>query len=200
MNATLENFGRPKVSDEIIAGYIGNGALMLVRRASDRRRPRTGRRTSHRSLQFSSMYYREHKLDYTYAYEGVLEALKALHQVHDRSRRAVVDALPFLRKAAPFRSLRSTERKSVPRLPTLSDLVRYLARHRIPRGHRHPSPPGLDATMIQFCAAPRRPICSSWEPTGTAGSANGSSRNDARRARGDADLLPVVPLKRDGFG
>ena len=29
-------------------------------------------------------YYREHKLDYTYAYEGVLEALDALHKVHDQ--------------------------------------------------------------------------------------------------------------------
>jgi phosphoglycolate phosphatase len=28
-------------------------------------------------------YYREHKLDYTYAYEGVLEALAALKQLHD---------------------------------------------------------------------------------------------------------------------
>ena len=28
-------------------------------------------------------YYREHKLDFTYAYEGVLEALKALRDLHD---------------------------------------------------------------------------------------------------------------------
>jgi phosphoglycolate phosphatase len=28
-------------------------------------------------------YYREHKLDYTYAYEGVLEALAALRELHD---------------------------------------------------------------------------------------------------------------------
>ena len=34
-------------------------------------------------------YYREHKLDFTYAYEGVLEALAALRTVHDdRARRA----------------------------------------------------------------------------------------------------------------
>src|SRR5208283_1399190 len=30
-------------------------------------------------------YYREHKLDYTYAYDGVLEALAALRSVHDQS-------------------------------------------------------------------------------------------------------------------
>jgi phosphoglycolate phosphatase len=29
-------------------------------------------------------YYREHKLDFTYAYEGVLEALAALKELHDQ--------------------------------------------------------------------------------------------------------------------
>ena len=33
VNATLTHFGRPPLPDEVIAGYIGNGALMLVRRA-----------------------------------------------------------------------------------------------------------------------------------------------------------------------
>jgi phosphoglycolate phosphatase len=85
VNATLENFGRPKLSDEIIAGYIGNGALMLVRRAfstDDGREP--SEELLAEAYKFFLDYYREHKLDYTYAYEGVLEALKALHQVHDQ--------------------------------------------------------------------------------------------------------------------
>ncbi len=33
VNATLAHIARPPLPDEIIAGYIGNGALMLVRRA-----------------------------------------------------------------------------------------------------------------------------------------------------------------------
>ncbi len=33
---------------------------------------------------FFLQYYRDHKLDFTYAYEGVLEALKALKQLHDQ--------------------------------------------------------------------------------------------------------------------
>ena len=36
------------------------------------------------SYKFFLDYYREHKLDYTYAYDGVLEALDALHKVHDQ--------------------------------------------------------------------------------------------------------------------
>jgi phosphoglycolate phosphatase len=32
---------------------------------------------------FFLQYYREHKLDFTYAYDGVLDALKALHELHD---------------------------------------------------------------------------------------------------------------------
>jgi phosphoglycolate phosphatase len=85
VNATLEKFGRPHLSDETIASYIGNGVLVLVRRAfaTD-----DGEEPSEKLLvdahKFFLDYYREHKLDYTYAYEGVLEALDALHKVHDQ--------------------------------------------------------------------------------------------------------------------
>src|SRR5580700_9702087 len=85
VNATLEEFGRQHLSDETIASYIGNGVLVLVRRAfaTD-----DGEEPSDKLLaeahKFFLDYYREHKLDYTYAYEGVLEALRALHQVHDQ--------------------------------------------------------------------------------------------------------------------
>ena len=85
VNATLENFGRPYLTDEIIARYIGNGALMLVRRAfaaDDGKEP--GEELLAEAYKFFLDYYREHKLDYTYAYEGVLEALDALHRVHDQ--------------------------------------------------------------------------------------------------------------------
>ncbi|MGA7859992.1 MAG: HAD-IA family hydrolase, partial [Terracidiphilus sp.] len=37
-----------------------------------------------RAYPFFLDYYREHKLDYTYAYDGVLEALAALRTVHDQ--------------------------------------------------------------------------------------------------------------------
>ena len=78
-------FGRPHLSDEIIASYIGNGALMLVRRALRQTTAKSqARNFSAEAYKFFLDYYREHKLDYTYAYEGVLEALDALHKVHDQ--------------------------------------------------------------------------------------------------------------------
>jgi phosphoglycolate phosphatase len=95
VNATLAHFEMPHLADEIIAGYIGDGALTLMRRAlaTD-----TGSEPSEEMLSkayaFFLDYYREHKLDYTYAYEGVLEALAALRSVHDR-RNAHSDAQPY---------------------------------------------------------------------------------------------------------
>jgi len=86
VNATLEQFGRPHLLDETIAGYIGNGALMLVRRAfaaDDGKEP--GEELLADAYKFFLDYYRQHKLDYTYAYEGVLEALDALQKVHDQA-------------------------------------------------------------------------------------------------------------------
>ena len=70
--------------DTTIAGYIGNGALLLVRRAfaaDDGVEPDED--TLAKGYAFFLDYYREHKLDYTYAYDGVLEALAALRTMHE---------------------------------------------------------------------------------------------------------------------
>ena len=58
---------------------------MLIRRAfaaDDGHEP--GEELLAEAYKYFLDYYREHKLDYTYAYEGVLEALDALHKVHDQ--------------------------------------------------------------------------------------------------------------------
>ena len=58
---------------------------MLVRRAfatDDGKEP--GEEFLAEAYKFFLDYYREHKLDYTYAYDGVLEALDALHKLHDQ--------------------------------------------------------------------------------------------------------------------
>jgi phosphoglycolate phosphatase len=85
VNATLAHFDLPPLQDEVVASYIGNGAVMLVRRAlaADNRDPADEEFLS-RAYAFFLDYYREHKLDYTYAYDGVLEALAALRTVHDQ--------------------------------------------------------------------------------------------------------------------
>jgi phosphoglycolate phosphatase len=79
VNATLAHFGLKHLEDTEIAGFIGDGALMLIRRALAREH---GSEVSEEFLQtayaFFLDYYRAHKLDFTYAYDGVLEALQAL--------------------------------------------------------------------------------------------------------------------------
>jgi phosphoglycolate phosphatase len=84
VNATLAQFGRPPLTDETIAGYIGNGALMLVRRAFATASVPIDDALLTKAHDYFLAYYREHKLDYTYAYDGVLEALEALRTVHDQ--------------------------------------------------------------------------------------------------------------------
>ena len=91
VNATLTHFGRPPLPDATIAGYIGNGALLLVRRAfaaDDGIEP--DEETLAKGYAFFLDYYREHKLDYTYAYEGVLRRskLSATCTTSSTSRRA----------------------------------------------------------------------------------------------------------------
>src|SRR5580698_9535708 len=91
VNATLHQFGHPPLKDTEIAGFIGDGALMLVRRAFakayggpvDEEFVQTGYR-------FFLDYYRAHKLDFTYAYEGALESLQALRALHDQPRAMAV--------------------------------------------------------------------------------------------------------------
>ena len=82
VNATLAHFGLKHLEDAQIAGFIGDGALMLVRRALAFEH---GSPVSEEFLQtayaFFLDYYRAHKLDFTYAYEGVLEALQALKEL-----------------------------------------------------------------------------------------------------------------------
>jgi phosphoglycolate phosphatase len=84
VNATLRQFGRDPLADEVVASYIGNGALTLVRRAFEGKGAPMDEAFLAQAYAFFLDYYREHKLDYTYAYEGVLQALDALHKVHDQ--------------------------------------------------------------------------------------------------------------------
>jgi len=87
VNATLAEFGYSPLADPAIAGFVGNGAPMLMRRslALAGKTPigSIDEEQFAKAYQFFLQYYREHKLDFTYAYAGVLEALKALHALHD---------------------------------------------------------------------------------------------------------------------
>ncbi|WP_158748835.1 HAD family hydrolase [Acidobacterium sp. S8] len=75
INAMLTEFGRQPLPEEIIAEYIGDGANMLVRRALG---DPADEPLIDSALNSFLNHYRIHKLDYTYVYEGVFEALEAL--------------------------------------------------------------------------------------------------------------------------
>jgi phosphoglycolate phosphatase len=84
VNAMLVQMHRKPLPEEIIATYIGDGAGMLVRRAlGDPDDVSLVEEGLNRFL----AYYREHKLDHTYVYPGVLDALDSLRSMPDGSPR-----------------------------------------------------------------------------------------------------------------
>jgi phosphoglycolate phosphatase len=84
VNATLSHYGRAPLKDTVIGGFIGDGALMLVRRAfAETSSDPVNEDFLATAYDFFLDYYRAHKLDFTYAYTGVLEALAALRNLHE---------------------------------------------------------------------------------------------------------------------
>ena len=76
VNATLRHMKRPELPDDVIASYVGDGAPALIGRAlgseaEDEKLVRSG-------LEYFLGYYREHKLDHTHLYDGILETLATL--------------------------------------------------------------------------------------------------------------------------
>ena len=80
INAMLKHYGKKELPHEVIASYIGDGAPMLVRRS-------LGDPDDENFLQDAVLYfmswYREHKLDNTYVYDGVKESLDAIRKSRD---------------------------------------------------------------------------------------------------------------------
>ncbi len=73
VNAMLRQYGRNELPLQVIKTYIGDGAPMLVRRALGD--PKDEAFLQEALLYFLN-YYREHKLDSTYAYEGIAQSLE----------------------------------------------------------------------------------------------------------------------------
>ena len=82
INATLRNYDRPELPPDRIAQYIGDGAPTLVRRSlgfkDDHALEPKDEEFIEDALVFFLEYYRDHKLDHTYVYEGVIEALQKI--------------------------------------------------------------------------------------------------------------------------
>ncbi len=79
INAMLSHFGKPSLPENVIASYIGDGASMLVRRAfGDPEGDLHDEAFVNEALTFFLDFYRIHKLDFTYVYPGVMEALETI--------------------------------------------------------------------------------------------------------------------------
>ena len=98
VNAMLEHLGRPTLPHPVIGSYIGDGAAMLVRRAlgdpGDLDGGGGGQVLLHEALGFFIRYYREHKLDNTKLYPGVMQALREIRARAPRLPMAVLTNKP----------------------------------------------------------------------------------------------------------
>ncbi|MBI5281040.1 MAG: phosphoglycolate phosphatase [Candidatus Solibacter usitatus] len=76
VNATREYIGMTPLPQATVASYVGNGAPVLIRRAMG---PGATETVLEEALAYFLGYYREHMLDHTRPYPGVVEALESLH-------------------------------------------------------------------------------------------------------------------------
>ena len=113
VNAMLQFLGKPPLASQVIASFIGDGAATLVRRAiasadTGQASPAATGTPEADAMQTPSLpdarfqaayayflgYYREHKLDNTRVYEGVLPALESLRAQAPRLPMAVLTNKP----------------------------------------------------------------------------------------------------------
>jgi phosphoglycolate phosphatase len=104
VNAALDHVGQPKLPNQLIVTYVGDGAAMLVRRALgdpsdlDALDPTNTAADAlfHRAFDHFLTYYRAHKLDHTRTYPGVLEALTEIRARHPHLPMAVLTNKPVI--------------------------------------------------------------------------------------------------------
>ncbi|GIU76488.1 MAG: phosphoglycolate phosphatase 1 [Bryobacteraceae bacterium] len=77
VNASRAYMGLPPLPHDLVASYVGNGAPVLIRRAMG---PEATEEQVQEALSFFLSYYREHMLDHTRPYPGVVETLEKLQR------------------------------------------------------------------------------------------------------------------------
>ncbi len=87
INAALAHVGRSPLSKRVITSFIGDGAPLLVRRALHAEKFSNAVHRSNEdealfevAYSFFLDYYREHQLDHTHPYAGVVDALQLIRQ------------------------------------------------------------------------------------------------------------------------
>jgi phosphoglycolate phosphatase len=81
VNAMLAQLGRPRLPEPVIASYIGDGASLLVRRAlGDPEGDVHDEEFVADALARFLELYKQHMLDTTYVYPGVMESLAAIRE------------------------------------------------------------------------------------------------------------------------
>jgi phosphoglycolate phosphatase len=100
VNATLRHLSRPELPGEVIASYVGDGAPMLIRRALGD--PEDQAQVD-AALAFFMAYYREHKLDHTHVYDGIMDMLRAVQNGANGSPRSM--AVLSNKPVAPSRAI-----------------------------------------------------------------------------------------------
>ena len=95
INAMLVHLGKPELPHAVLLGYIGDGATMLVRRAlGDPEGDVHDEEYVNEALEFFLATYRVHKLDFTYVYDGVAEALASIREAWPGIAMAVLTNKP----------------------------------------------------------------------------------------------------------
>jgi phosphoglycolate phosphatase len=87
VNAMLRHFGRKELPLEVIDTYIGDGAPMLIRRALG---DPAHAQALQEALNYFLLYYRDHKLDNTRPYDGIVEMLREAETCDGISRHMAV--------------------------------------------------------------------------------------------------------------
>lgn len=78
-NVALKQFGYPEHTEETYKTYVGNGIYKLIERAV----PEEVRKNQDKVLETKAVfdaYYKEHSLDFTKPYEGIVELLQTLKE------------------------------------------------------------------------------------------------------------------------
>src|SRR5581483_3058557 len=100
VNAAMQGVGKSTLPNAVIATYIGDGAAMLVRRVLgdpgdlDAANASAGDALFHRAFELFLEHYREHKLDNTRCYDGVLDSLRAIRERNPQLPLAVLTNKP----------------------------------------------------------------------------------------------------------